>query len=156
MASVNAEIIRKTQAILEKEAKRLKKMIATEVGNYYGSYSPTVYDRTFGLINSLKIDKAYHDGQYLIVKIYFDPTMGMATQPSKMGGDPGFTPILINYGWRWKRRTGPYRFAYYEGFYFWGRALEKFNANNPYKLRIDASMSYKGKVVSHHSYQATR
>ena len=67
----------------------------------------------------------------------------MATQSSVVkGGEPGFTPILIDQGWEvrkdvWFRDI--HMFGFFEGTGFIKAAISEYNAQNPYgfKLRVE-------------------
>ena len=125
--------------IMQSEAKRLKDIITKHIGIHYASYSNNeeVRSRTFGLINSLRVETIKQVGSLLSVKVYFD--QDMATQPSVVGGEPGFTPILIDQGWEVKAdvwfKDIP-MFGHFDGTGFIKSAVMEYNSKNPYGLSI--------------------
>ena len=124
--------------ILLNESKRLKDLIAKHIGIHYASRSPARYARTQGLLSSLRIEDMRQNGNELSVRVYFDEAM--ATRPSVIkGGEPGFTPILIDQGWEVKKDVwfkDIYMFGHFEGAGFIKAAVNEYNAQNPYGFRI--------------------
>ena len=126
--------------ILLNESRRLKGLITKHIGIYYASYRP-VYpyrDRTFDLINSLRIEDMQKNGNELTVRVYFDQQT--ATHPSVVkDGEPGFTPILIDQGWEVKKDVwfkDIHMFGHFEGAGFIKAAINEYNAQNPYGFKI--------------------
>ncbi len=136
--------------ILEKEGNRLKDYLEDEIQNYYNSYSPTVYQRTYNFLNSVRITPVLQEGNQLTIKIYFDENM--ATHDSIFGGEDGYVPILLEYGWQWKNGMKIEHLSTYEGFHFVDKAIERYNSNNPYKFKIVKHAEHKGQVIENRSF----
>lgn len=138
--------------VLEREGERLKGYLEEEVQNYYNSYSPTVYTRTYNFLNSVRITPVFQEGNNLTVKIYFDE--GMATHDSIFGGEDGYVPTLLEYGWQVKSDKVPnyYHLKYYEGFHFVDKAIEKYNRGNPNGFKIVKHAEHNGKVIEHRQW----
>lgn len=79
----------------------LRICIENEIENYYSSYTPQSYPRTFDMLNSLEIDGLYSNKNYYRMRIYFNDR---AYKNSVIAPhhDLGFTPLLINEGWEWR------------------------------------------------------
>lgn len=135
---------------LEEQAKVLSKLLQEEIDNYYDSYSPKVYRRTFNFRNSIrvspiKIEKSGNTYR-MEVRIYFDKEM--ATHPSVMNGEDGFVGTLLNQGWHWspdKTNRIP-RFSDYDGFHFIQRAITRFKGDERVVrlIRIAVKASHNG------------
>lgn len=130
---------------LKEAADLLSKILQRKVQDYYDSYKPVEYQRTYQFLNSIRISPVKHDGDKLHIEVYFDKNM--ATHPSIFGGESGFVPILLNEGWTWNKKTGPYRLAFYEGFHFIEKAIEEFNKINRWGFVISKEVYYKGKKI---------
>lgn len=136
--------------VIEAEGQKLFKLVQKYINAYYNSYSPSMYDRTDGLKDSLRIESFNKDGLFGM-RIYFDHTL--ATHPSVLGGKDGFVPILINDGWQWSNgRTEPYRFVRYEGYGFIEKAIAEYNKSNKYGLQIRVRKKYNGNIIEDTSY----
>ncbi len=150
----NAVSINNLVSILEYEGKILYKYIIDEIHAYYNSYDPVFYIRTYNFISALRITPVIYNNNKLSLKVYFDEQMG--THPSIwLKGEPGYVPILINYGWEWKHESVSkilngkhiYRFSYYEGFHYIEKAISKYNMTNKYGFKIHFEANFKGEVV---------
>ncbi len=128
--------------LLDIEAKKLYDILTKHVALYYSHREPTAYQRTFGLMNSLRIERPKVEGGEISVRIYFDPEM--STHESLFGGDPGFTPVLINWGWEVKQGAhwGVEHFGQQEGWHFVEKAIREWQATNKLgfgvKVRVSA------------------
>ena len=121
--------------IMEQEGIRLMNIVQKYIDEYYDSYKPTVYERTYAFKNSLRIEPVTQKGNILSVKIYFDDDS--ANHPSIFGGSDGYVPLLINDGWSWKNtQIAPYRLSHYEGFNFIEKAIEEYEKSNKYGFKI--------------------
>lgn len=118
---------------LEEAANLLKSLLQQKLQDYYDSYEPLVYERTYALLNSLRVDAVQQKGALLSIKVYFDDS---ATHPSLFGGEAGFTPTLINEGWSWSNGMNIYHLSHYEGFHFVERALEAFDEQNRWGFKV--------------------
>ncbi|MNH66529.1 hypothetical protein D3C73_185620 [compost metagenome] len=131
------------QKSLNDAAKLLKDIMQEELQNYYDSYTPTVYERTYGLLNSLRISPLNRIGNQMQIKVYFD--IDAATHESIFGGEPGYAAMLLNEGWSWHDKPGPYRLAHYEGFRFVEKSIERFVAMNKWGFRVAKDLPDKYK-----------
>lgn len=109
--------------ILEKQAQRFKQCLIDVVNNYYASYDPVIYKRTFGLRESILVDDmiSIEKNQISIdVGFFGEGVYG----ESLFGGEQGYKPHLIGEGWQvihgWHQDI--YRFGFYEGF---GNLIDK-------------------------------
>jgi len=66
--------------VLTDESQRLKSIIEKYITLHYNSHTPEHYERTYGLINSLRVDNVKQNGNTISARIYFD--RGNATNPS--------------------------------------------------------------------------
>ncbi len=126
--------------IMQEEGNRLKDLIQKYIDEYYDSYTPTQYKRTYSFKNSLRIETVKQEGDILSVRIYFDESM--AFYESLFGGEDGYVPRLIDEGWTWKDTTaGAYRLSNYEGFGFVDKAISEYEKDNPYGFKIEVMRS---------------
>ena len=129
---------------VEKELKRhaaiLADCIMEELNNVYDSYTPKVYERSYGLYNSLYIDEGVHldigsHGAGLSIGLHFDDG---AMHDSFTGGKVN-TAILLNEGWQTHGSFShvPY-LGYREGTHFIEKGIEKYKqrVNNPFTVRF--------------------
>lgn len=122
------------QQALREASKLLKDIMYEELQAYYASYTPTVYERTYELLNSLRISPLTKVGNEMYIEVYFDREA--ATHPSIFGGDDAYVAKLLNDGWAWKNNPGIHHLSYYEGFHFVERSLERFSTENRWGFRI--------------------
>lgn len=132
---MNMEIVK----ILKQEAERLEQYIKEEINNYYNSYEPKEYERTYNWLKSLRIDepKPNSDGT-VSMEIYFD--QDLAYHPSVMGKDQpmGYVPWLLEVGWSIEEKVGFSRpmFTSHPGSRYIAKAVQRFNENNPHGLKV--------------------
>ncbi len=145
-----AEVVNfRLRKIVEREGQRFLEILRAEVLRYYNSYEPSIYNRHWGMYNSIRIDPVEIKNNRISIRVYFEPNM--ATHKSLFGGRSGFAPGLINYGWSWKRKRGPYRLAYYEGFHFMRKAIDRWNRENKYGLQIQSTWFHGGSLIRRES-----
>lgn len=128
---------------LRRHSRILANCIMEELDAMYESYSPSVYNRTHNLYNSVDIDNEVKvdvkaSGTELSVRVFFDDG---ATHESFDGRDVN-TAYLMNYGWEVKKDVwfkDIYHFGHYEGFHFIEKAIQKYKSkvNNPFKIRVN-------------------
>jgi len=130
------------QQLLEQEARRLLNCIQKRINEYYESYTPVMYDRTYGLM-AMRIedftDMTVINGTASI-KIDFDE---LEIQAKSIFGDDSSaynTVELINSGW--KVRDGLWfsnieHLGFQSGAHFIENGVSDFNENNPYNLKIE-------------------
>jgi hypothetical protein len=141
--------------ILKLEALLLKDCIQEALDDYYMSYTPKRYKRREwvghgsplrkGLVvNTEKISNT-KQGKKISVSVNFREENAM--HPSLFGGKDGFVPLLLNYGWRWKKKTGPYRLAFYEGAKFVEKGIALYYQRSRRKLDLKIEVKYKGRKI---------
>lgn len=120
------------------EAKRFLKILQEEIDEWYRSYSPTVYSRSYGMKNSIYAEDLVNidsSGTQLTIKIkYTDEAM----HESLWGGSVD-TLLLMNNGYQVKNgwhKDIPY-FGFREGGYFLEKAVERFNQDNQFGIEIN-------------------
>ncbi|MGG2091239.1 hypothetical protein AB1283_00550 [Bacillus sp. S13(2024)] len=151
VGGINPNTIRQT---LTKEAQRLKGYIIEEIDNYYNSYKPTgIYQRTYKMRNSLVVETPTpSSNEQWSISIGFGSG---SMHPSLFnGGSEGFAFGLRNYGYitRLDEKLNAYGFTRYEGYDFLGKAIQKYNENNPYNIKIDVLDGGGGKITGKYSY----
>ncbi len=131
---------------LEQAGELLKDCIQIYIDEFYQSYEPHIYTRTYDFQNSLRISPVSSNGIVHTIGVYFD--QDMATHPSLWGGEDGYLPFLLNDGWKWKNdTTNIYRFSHYDGFHFIEQGIERFNSLNKWKFKIILSKTYNGSTT---------
>lgn len=136
------------EKIIESEAIKLKDFIQKEILNYYKSYQPSVYIRTYKFAKSIRVEKAKRAGDEIYVRIYFDQSLANhASLVRGSKGETGFVPNLINTGWQWHNgQDTPYRFARYGGSDFINNAVKKYMATNKKGFNIQVEGVYNGQT----------
>ena len=130
------------QQILEQEARRLLNCIQKRINEYYESYNPVVYQRTYGLFAMRVedfVDMTMVNGTASI-KINFDE---LEIQAHSIFGDDSTaynTVELINNGW--KVRDGLWfsdieHLGFQSGAHFIENGVSDYSQNNPYNLKIE-------------------
>jgi len=129
------------EEVLKSETKRLKKCIIDELQNYYNTYDPVYLQyRTENLLDALELDDNVRiSGVGNTLSVYLNFNHDMSYNPSILGGDEGYTPYLLNYGWKWENQpsTPIYRFSYFDGIHFLENARKKFEEQNPYGIKVN-------------------
>lgn len=141
--------------MLEREANLLAQCIQEALDEYYASYEPKVYERREyrghpnPLRKGIKVNpvKVIYSGGSKKYSVAINFAEDNAMHPSIFNGEPGFVPNLLNYGWSWKTRTGPYRLAYYEGSHFVEKGIEKYYQRSSTKLSIKIEVVYQGRKI---------
>lgn len=127
----------KARGIVEAEARKLMRMIQERIDDYYRSYEPVKYIRTYQLKHALRIGTPRFDGKTISIVIYFDKSM--ATKNSVMGGSQANAADLIDGGWTWhKVPPGGHieRFTRFEGEQFLQDAIAEYKAQCKYQVHI--------------------
>lgn len=127
------------------------------IQEYYLSYDPERYIRTFDFQDSLYAEDFIHarvNGNRIELSISFRPSM--AYHRNIFGDHMSYVPLLINSGWHSKKleiEMGVIpRFTVYEGYHFIEKAIQMFNRTNPYGVYIspdDVDATWEGYNVSH-------
>jgi len=130
-------------SIIQLEAERLAKCIERKIAEYYTSFTPEEYNRTMDLINAVRVSAVVTKENIISAKVYFDDS---AIKPSVLGGEDGFTPVLMNYGWSvdsgWHKDIE--NFGYKPGAKFIESAIEDFQKQNNYGLKVQVSVDAPG------------
>jgi hypothetical protein len=131
------------EQILRKEAHRLKDCLQVQLDSYYSSYSPVMYERTYGLQKSLVLDDLIdvdiisdNQGSFSMTVSFNEGAKGM----SLFSGEEVNKALLINYGWSVKKDVwfrDIYRFGYFEGDGFIEDGINDFLSSNPYNIKIE-------------------
>lgn len=112
--------------LLEKEAQKLYDQILLAISDYYLSYDPVAYKRTYDMINSLRLKVS---GDEFI--IYFEPNA--AYHPNV------FVQTLMDHGWNYS--NAKYRFTYWDGAHFIEQGIanyKKYDAAFPIEIKIES------------------
>lgn len=129
---------------LKVEADRFLKILQEEIDAWYFSYTPTIYNRTYNMRDSISVDdvvKVYTSkNQFIIDIVYSDDAFHKS-----LWSDNVINSIeLMNEGY--KVKSGWHKdianFGYREGGHFIEKAIARFNKNNP--LGIDIKINYQG------------
>lgn len=132
------------EQILRGEADRLKDMIQRYISEYYDSYQPSWYHRTGNFSRSFNVDDVVEiDVVNNEMRIYLLFNNDLAYHPSIFGGNPGYVPLLLNYGFQWENDTiHREHLSYYGGFHFVEKGISDFKQDNPYHLKIKVINNY--------------
>jgi len=128
-----------TDTVLISAANDLRECIQRRIDEYYLSYEPKVYNRTYGLKNALRAETAVRtENGRKVIGLYFQDhkSWGRSVFTGELNG---YKPWLINDGWKVKKTIYigdrkiqrnpnggiPYihRFGYYEGYDFIGKGI---------------------------------
>lgn len=121
------------------EAKRFLKILQEEIDEWYRSYSPKVYSRTYGMRNSIYAEDLVDidsSGTQLTIRVKYTDE---AIHESLWGGSEVDTLLLMNNGYQVKsgwHKNIPY-FGYREGGHFLEKAVERFNQDNYFGIEIN-------------------
>lgn len=135
------------QQQLEIEVNRLYKCIQRYIDEYYDSYNPIVYQRTFRFQGAMYVQDfvdARIVGNSIELSILFHDDL--AYHPS-FSGKSAFVPVLINYGWEAPKLAAYLgkdieHLTYYEGFHFIEKGIRDFNRTNKLGIHIDVDVLF--------------
>lgn len=126
---------------LEKAVDYLYDCVDKYIQEYYLSYTPSTYERTFDFQDSLYAEDFIHArvrDNRIELSVSFRPSM--AYHKNLWNDHTSYVPLLINSGWHSKKleqRMKPvHRFTWYEGYHFIEKAVHFFNQRNPYGVYI--------------------
>lgn len=126
---------------LERAVDYLYDCVDNFIQEYYLSYDPKRYIRTYDFMDSLYAEDFIHarvNGNRIELSVSFRPSM--AYHRNIFGDHMSFIPLLINSGWesrKLERAIGHIpRFTSYEGYHFIEKAVNMFNRTNPYGVYI--------------------
>ncbi|QJI52493.1 hypothetical protein [Psychrobacillus phage Perkons] len=142
-------------AILKEAGKQLESYMKYELGVFFSSYTPSVYDRTGDTMKSIKVGnpRKVNINEWTL-DITFDK--GLANHPSVMGQDDGYTPYLLHAGWKTKLDNvyGIENFTRHKGSNYITKAVKRFNTNNKYGLKVQ--VFYNEKDITNETYNYGR
>lgn len=131
------------QQILQKETNRLKNILQRHLEDYYKSYSPIAYERgQYGgnLRKALSVEDICtlsSNGMTITMELKINEN---AIHNSIINKSKSNAFWLMNDGWRVKKNTrfkNIYRFGHYEGAHFVEHAIEEFDKNNKYGIKVE-------------------
>ena len=132
---------------LKVEADRFLKILQEEIDAWYFSYTPTIYNRTYNMRDSISDDdvlKVYPSKNQLIIDIIYSDD---AFHKSLWSDDVINSIELMNEGY--KVKSGWHKdienFGYREGSHFLEKAIARFNKNNP--LGIDIKIKLLRRLI---------
>ena len=126
---------------LKAEAERFVKILKEEIMDWYASYSPVIYNRSFGMVTSIGHDNGVSvsvDAQHFSIGISYS---GSAFSPGLWGAGANKL-LLMNSGYAvgkdvWFRSIP--NFGYRSGGRFLESALSKFNVTNSFGITVEAN-----------------
>lgn len=136
------------KTILKEETDRLYRCIQFYIDEYYATYNPKVYDRTYRFQGAMYVENFLDIkiiGNTIQLQIKFNDDLAM--HDSIYDNGVGYVPVLINDGWCWKgwENKPEDHFHKYSGYHFIEKGIADFNRLNPYHIRINVEKIYKGK-----------
>lgn len=136
------------KTILKEEADRLYRCIQFYIDEYYATYKPKVYDRTYRFQGAMYVENFLDIkiiGNTIQLQIKFNDDLAM--HDSIYDNGVGYVPVLINDGWCWKgwENKPEDHFHKYSGYHFIEKGIDDFNRLNPYHIKINVEKIYKGK-----------
>ena len=132
------------EQVLKEETIRLKNCIQEEIDNYYLSYTPSVYDRTYNFQNSLTVDDIITIdtvASKMEMTIHFNDN---AMHDSYWSDGSVNVGLLLNDGWVWKNNSHIDHLSQYEGFHFIEKGIATFNASNSLNIKIHLEKIWNG------------
>ena len=140
---------------LEGAVNYLYQILDNHIREYYLSYNPKEYERTFDFQDSLYAEnflQARVNGNRIELSVSFVDSM--AYHQNLLGTHQSYVPLLINSGWyapKLEREIGKvHRFTRYEGYHMVEKSIAQFNKQNPYGVHISSSdvvATWQGKSV---------
>ena len=123
---------------LQKHAAILADCIMDELDKVYDSHEPKIYQRTYGLYNSLQIGNVKLDvsaaGASLGITLTFDEN----AIHKGFDGEPVNTAVLLNEGWSWHNGLEIPYMSNRAGIHFIESGIEKYKqrVKNPFKVKL--------------------
>lgn len=140
---------------LEKAVEYLYDCVDNFIQEYYLSYTPKIYQRTYDFQDSLYAEDFIHarvNRDRIELSVSFRPSMSY--HKNLFGNHESYVPLLINSGWHSKKledRIGVIpRFTQYGGYHFIEKAVDMFNRTNPYGVYIspnDIDAEWEGRSI---------
>jgi hypothetical protein len=139
--------------VLTEAGQELQKLMIEELDAYFQSYTPTVYERTGNTVNSIRVGqpKKISINEWSL-EINFDDAL--TNHPSVFGQEDGYTPWLLNTGWKTKldATLDNEHFTRFKGTNFVTKAVNRFNDNNKHGLKVEVlhnGQDVTGRVYSY-------
>lgn len=135
---------------LKIEVDRLYDCIQDKIDEYYDSYEPKVYRRTYRFQDSMYaqdiVDIRVLENK-ITLSINFHPSL--ANHPSLFGGEDGYVPLLLNYGWVAEKLEDSLgyiipRFTRFEGIHFIEEGIKEYNRINPLGITVNINKIANG------------
>lgn len=150
MPSIEEQLRRIMTQKLKSETNRLYNCIQRHIDEYYKSYDPSVYQRTYRFQNAMYAQNFLDVkiiGNIIELAVTFNDNLSM--HDSITGGQV-YVPVLINYGWCHKgyENYPEDHFHRYNGYHFIERGIADFNRKNNLGVKINVSAVWCGKDVS--------
>ena len=157
------------EQILANAARRLYDCIQYYIDEYYKSYHPVIYKRTYGYHKSLRAEDIADirvKGNTLSIGVKFSydfamhPNLDEVYWHDKRGATyffpikdqhESFVPLLMEKGWKadglaYMIGRHVHHLTYFEGIHAVEKGIADFNRTNKYGLKIKADDFYNGKV----------
>jgi hypothetical protein len=146
----------KIRQVLTEAGQDLQKYMVEELDAYFQSYDPVYPEYRRGqTVASIQIGKPKKlTINEWVLEIFFDPSI--ANHPSVFGQEDGYTPWLLNSGWKTKLDATLNRdhFTRFKGTNFVTKAVNRFNESNPYGLKV--TVEHNGEDVTGRFYSYGR
>lgn len=123
---------------LKQHAEILAECLNDALVDVYESYTPSVYRRTYGLMQSVEVGDIkviiYSGKANLSIKVGFNDN----AVHTGLDGKDANVAVLLNEGWQHKNGATPY-FSYRDGEHFIEKAVEmyKLRVTKPFKVKIN-------------------
>lgn len=103
-AKIRAKLIAKCEKIIQKDLAMLEAITKKHFSRgVLGGATPVVYNQTGQLVSSIYKTDLIVSGNKITAMVTFD---GSAWHDSYIGGNRGYTPLLVSDGWHWRSRAG--------------------------------------------------
>lgn len=147
---------------LEKAVDYLYDCMDNQIREYYLSYDPKIYNRTFDFRDSLYAENFINArvvGNRIELSVSFRDSMSYHENLFK--DHKSFVPVLINFGWKAPKLESFIgrkidRFTEYDGFHMVEKAISQFNAQNSFGIHIshnDVKAVWNGKPIDKQYYK---
>ena len=143
--------------ILKREVDRLYDCIQRRINDYYNSYKPTVYKRTWGFHGALYAEDLVDiriNGNQVELSVKFHPDLAYHDTWTASGN--GYVPILLNYGFtneKLKNYLGLdehiEHFTHLKPQLFIENGILDWNKQNKLGIQIDVTAIYNGRQFSY-------
>jgi hypothetical protein len=136
---------------LSREVRRLYDCIQRRIDDYYDSYKPKIYSRTYrfqGAIYAEDLADIRVEGNQIKLSVRFHDSL--AYHSNFDNSHESYVPILMNYGWnapKLEKYIGhPVdRFTRFEGAFFIENGIRDWNRQNKLGITIDVTSIYNGR-----------